>query len=212
MENLSEKTVRRLAMGDERALSFLYRALKMHFFPLAHWMLKDEHEAQEAFDDAFLKFYWKVSNGSFSWKGKAQLFAYFKRTLTSSCLERIRNANRRQRMEGPLPTPSEEGVDQEELIPDPIDPIEEESIRASRAKAMREAADALKRSLSPRERTVFEAYKPLSEIPESRNWTEREKTAFLQQCSGLKENKFYINHSRMKAKAEQILKTYKLIR
>jgi RNA polymerase sigma factor (sigma-70 family) len=212
---VTKNRIARIQTGGEQVLNRLYATLWEAFFPLAERMLRDHHNAEEVFDDAFMELQAQLNNG-FTWQGEAPFCAYFKVILQNKCRDRLRQDERCRRWEAehllPNVVKNTEGEEEERVerigVPDPI---MEEAVSAQRNEAMRQAYQEIL-NFPPRERTEFIAYQEMANTPGSDKWTAWKKTAFLQRCSGLKGNKFYISHSRMKKKAEQVLKSYRLIR
>lgn len=195
-----------LRNGGQSATEICYRELRARFLHIGHRFLHDEHAANEAFDDAFQKLLAAVEDG-FQWQGTAQFFSYFKRTLQTTCLDRLRRERKRRAWEAEhlLPAMIEdfdgEPVERVSLLGAPSK-IEQEARRQERDRPIRNAFRRFEERLTPRERQLLAAYHELLQIPGSDGWSPHQKTHFLQQQTGLTGNVFYVNHSRFASKAK----------
>ena len=206
MRSISAVLIKRMAHEDEAALSACYREFYARFFHRALQLLRDEHAAQEAFDDAFLKFLQSVKR-NFSFRGTAQTIAYFEKALKSAIVDHTRT---KKPLEVPLPK-KEEDEDPEDLIPD-HDPIAEETERARYGELYRKSLEDFLKVATKGDKLIAKGYRALSRIPGADSWPAHKKTKFLQDYCGLKPSAFYPAHSRMKKKLEAILRAHGLIR
>lgn len=202
----SKTDFQRLQNGEQSATEICYRELRARFLHIGHRFLHDEHAANEAFDDAFQKLLAAVK-GAFQWQGTAQLFSYFKRTLQTTCLDRLRREHKQKAWatEHLLPAMVEdldgEPVERVSMLGTPSK-IEQEARRQEREQTVRNAFRRFEERLTPRECQLLAAYRELLQIPGSDGWSPHQKTHFLQQQTGLTGNVFYVNHSRFASKAK----------
>jgi RNA polymerase sigma-70 factor (ECF subfamily) len=83
---------RRVAGGDRRAFELLMRRYNRRLYRLARAYLRDDAEAKDALQDAYLSAY--RSMGQF--RGDAALATWFSRLVLNSCAARKRRSTRRE--------------------------------------------------------------------------------------------------------------------
>lgn len=202
--------------GDDRALKELYAALQ-RFLPLALNFLKDPHEAQAAFDDAFVKLQAELANG-FTYQGEKRFYSYFKKILRSVCNDYYRREKLRRDWEAehllPSVPPEEDGEYTIEYIEITVgyDPQAEEAEIRRNQRLLEELRQFLEACLTPQDRRFWEAYRALAETPGSDQWGDHEKTAFLKQYLELPESAFYPAHTRFKQRVEPFGRRWGLVR
>lgn len=86
------ETARRVAAGDRRAFEQLMRRHNRRLFRLARATLRDDAEAQEALQEAYLAAY----RGIGRFRGDATLVTWLSRMVLNECLARLRKQARRQ--------------------------------------------------------------------------------------------------------------------
>jgi len=203
-----EGLIRRARSGDEIGLEKLYTLLFQNFGSLALRLLGDAHEAQTAFDDAFLAICHELRNG-FRWQGEPQFYRYFATTLKNKCRDRRRGKARDRKTREIV---NEELVgDCEEHVQD-WDPEAEEARKKRETRVREETQRFLETQCTAQERRFWEAYRALSEIPGSDQWQPHKKTAFLKAYLKMSESAFYPAHSRFKGKLETLAKELGLLR
>lgn len=84
--------VRRIAAGDRPAFELLMRRHNQRLYRLARAALRDETEAQDALQEAYLAAYRSI--GQF--RGDAALSTWLSRLVLNECLGRLRRTTRRQ--------------------------------------------------------------------------------------------------------------------
>ena len=93
LESLDELTIaRRVASGDRGAFEFLMRRHNRRLYRLARASLRDDAEAKDALQDAYLCAYRSI--GQF--RGDATLSTWFSRLVLNECNARHRRASRRE--------------------------------------------------------------------------------------------------------------------
>ena len=83
---------RRVAAGDRAAFALIMRRYNRRLYRLARASLRDDAEAQDALQDAYLSAYRTI--GQF--RGDAALSTWLTRIVLNQCLARKRRAARRQ--------------------------------------------------------------------------------------------------------------------
>ena len=102
---------RLIAAGDRAQFTMLIRQYNRRLYRLARATLRDDAEAEDALQDAYLSAYHAMSK----FRGDAALSTWLSRLVLNECLGRIRRGNRRSRVV-PLVSSSEEmGLVAEEL-------------------------------------------------------------------------------------------------
>ena len=202
----SKRDFQRLQNGEHSATEICYRELHARFLHIAYRFLHDEHAANEALEDAFQKMLVVIRNG-FQWQGTHLFFSYFKKTLQTTCLDRLRRERKRRAWEAEhlLPAMIEdfdgEPVERVSLLGAPSE-IEQEAKKQEKDRPIRDAFRHFEERLTPRERQILAAYRELLQIPGSDRWSPHQKTHFLQERTGLTGNLFYVTHSRFTSKAK----------
>lgn len=84
--------VRRIAAGDRSAFELLMRRHNQRLYRLARAVLRDETEAQDALQEAYLAAYRSI--GQF--RGDAALSTWLSRLVLNECLGRLRRSTRRE--------------------------------------------------------------------------------------------------------------------
>jgi len=203
-----EGLIRRARSGEESGLEKLYTLLSQNFLGLALRLTGDAHEAQTAFNDAFLAICHELRNG-FRWQGEHQFYRYFATALKNKCRDRQRGKARYRKTQE---------IVNEELVGDCTEPVQDWDPEAEEAREKRETRlrEEIQRFLETQctvqERRFWEAYRALSEIPGSDQWRPQEKTAFLKAYLKMPESAFYPAHSRFKGKLEILAKELGLLR
>jgi len=213
-EAITVKLLERWREGDKRAGNSLYTTLKAKFLGVAQRILHDEHEAQEALDDSFMKLQDKVRDG-FKWQGEARFYSYFKQILNNICINYYRHNKLRREWEERYLVPSQEPVDGgeggdsvervERVADDDGDPYNREVEAQRRRRCLEELAAYLGEVLTPTDWLFWEAYYELVGIPGSDEWKAHKKTAFLKKLLQMPQTAFYPAHSRFKKKLEPFI-------
>ena len=99
--------VRRIAAGARSAFEGLMRRHNRRLYRLARAALRDETEAQDALQDAYLQAYWSI--GQF--RGDAALATWLSRLVLNECLGRLRRNNRRQKVVPIVSSPTDREID-----------------------------------------------------------------------------------------------------
>ena len=116
--------VRRVASGDRAAFELLMRRYNRRLYRLARAALRDDAEAQDALQDAYLSAYRSI--GQF--RGESALATWLSRLVLNACAARRRRANRRENIV-PIVS-SEHNMDIVAGIPDSGEPPERRVARA----------------------------------------------------------------------------------
>ena len=140
--------IRRAQRGDRAAFDALVRRYDQEVLRMALRIVKSHEEAQDLYQEAFLKVYRSI--GRFRLESKFSTWLY--RVVMNVCLDHLRRQKSRGEMQMPE---SEDGQ------PDYLQSIPEEraALHPGRAYEAREIGDRLQLAmarLSPRERIVFE--------------------------------------------------------
>jgi RNA polymerase sigma factor (sigma-70 family) len=212
-----ESLIRRLRSGDEGALQRLYDTLLQHFISLALRFFRDEHEAQTAFDEAFLKLQARLRDG-FEWQGEPQLYRYFKTIVINECRDTSRKGKKQRDWEADYVVSLTYADDEDDTVTIEhveiavgCDPCAEE-VEMRRNANIQEEIKKYLAELTPQERRFWEAYQALVETPGSDQWGDHEKTAFLRSYLNLPESAFYPAHSRFKKKLKPLARCLGLLR
>jgi len=99
--------VRRIAAGDRSAFERLMRRHNRRLYRLARAALRDEMEAEDALQDAYLQAYRSI--GQF--RGDAALATWLSRLVLNECLGRLRRNNRRQKVVPIVSSPTDREMD-----------------------------------------------------------------------------------------------------
>jgi RNA polymerase sigma factor (sigma-70 family) len=198
------RNFRRLQAGDPAAKDFCYRELYNSFVHVGRRFLHDEHAANQAFNDSFCKLLGVKDD--LEWQGTARFYAYFKSILVRTCIDEFRRTGRQRAWEDshilPAMVEDSEGrlIQRVALLGGPSE-IEKEAKRHEVCQASERALADFEQSLTSRERQILAAYRKLQDIPGSDSWSPHQKTAFLQEQTGMNRNSFYVTHSRLRRKA-----------
>ena len=98
---------RRVTGGDVAAFELLMRRYNQRLYRLARSMLRDDAEAEDALQDAYLSAYESMA----SFRGEASLATWLSRVVSNQCLQRMRRSARRNTI---VPMVSLGGPDEEE--------------------------------------------------------------------------------------------------
>ena len=98
---------RRVIAGDVAAFELLMRRYNQRLYRLARSMLRDDAEAEDALQDAYLSAYESMA----SFRGEASLATWLSRVVSNQCLQRMRRSARRNNI---VPMVSLGGPDEEE--------------------------------------------------------------------------------------------------
>jgi RNA polymerase sigma factor (sigma-70 family) len=82
---------RRIAAGDRAAFELLMRRHNRRLYRLARATLRDEAEAEDALQEAYLSAYRSIGR----WRGEAALSTWLSRLVVNECLDRLRRQGRR---------------------------------------------------------------------------------------------------------------------
>lgn len=92
-ELLDEQSiVQRAASGDRSAFTSLMRRYNRRLYRLARATLRNESEAQDALQDAYLNAYRSMS----SFRGESSIATWLSRLVLNECLARLRRTKRRE--------------------------------------------------------------------------------------------------------------------
>lgn len=214
----TEHWIARIRSGEEQALCRLHAALQRRFLPFAMSFLEDAHEAQAAFDDAFMKFQARLTNGGFTYQGEGRFYAYFRSILRNVCRDRYRKDKPRRDWEEEhlLPSAPAEGDGEEalEYIERAVgyNPQVEEAEMWRNSRFHEELEQFLETSLTPQDRRFWEAYRVLTETPGSDQWGDHKKTGFLKQYLGLPGSAFCPAHTRFRQRIEHFGRQWGLVK
>ncbi|MDX2464224.1 MAG: RNA polymerase sigma factor [Porticoccus sp.] len=112
-DDISDVTLsQRMATGDTAALELLMRRYNQSLYRAARSILKDDNEAEEAVQDAYLKAYRNIG----SYRSDAKLSTWLTRIAINEALTRVRKRNRRAEilyLDGAVPQAEEDTVMQQ---------------------------------------------------------------------------------------------------
>lgn len=120
-ENLDDAALaQRIAAGDTVAMQLLMRRCNQSLYRAARSILKDDAEAEEALQDAYLHAFKAIG----AYRGEARLSTWLTRIVVNEALGRSRKHKRRAeiiRFDDPLPDPSaaEDGSMQQDTVEAP---------------------------------------------------------------------------------------------
>ncbi|VXC92729.1 RNA polymerase sigma factor [Burkholderia sp. 8Y] len=83
---------RRIVAGDQHAFELLMRRHNRRLYRLARSTLRNDAEAEDALQDAYLHAYRSISQ----FRGDSQLFTWLSRLVLNECYARLRRSARRQ--------------------------------------------------------------------------------------------------------------------
>jgi RNA polymerase sigma-70 factor (ECF subfamily) len=121
---------RRVAGGDRLAFELMMRRHNRRLYRLARATLRDDAEAEDALQEAYLAAYRHIDR----FRGEAALSTWLSRLVLNECLARLRRNKRRDNI---LPMRHDEALDDEEVLamdapraPSPADVLVSGEIRA----------------------------------------------------------------------------------
>src|SRR5690349_5513906 len=82
----------RISAGDRAAFEVLMRRHNRRLYRLARATLRNDAEAEDALQDAYLHAYRSMSQ----FRGESQLFTWLSRLVLNECFARLRRSARRQ--------------------------------------------------------------------------------------------------------------------
>jgi RNA polymerase sigma-70 factor (ECF subfamily) len=95
---------RRITAGDREAFTLLMRRNNRRLYRLARATLRNDGEAEEALQEAYLSAYCRMSG----FRGESTLAAWLSRMVLNECLERLRRNARRDRV---VPVVTDEDIE-----------------------------------------------------------------------------------------------------
>ncbi len=101
---------RRIARGDREQFAMLIRQYNRRLYRLARATLRDDAEAEDALQDAYLSAY----HGMGDFRGDAAISTWLSRLVLNECLGRIRRGNRRSKVVPLVSSNDEAGLVAEE--------------------------------------------------------------------------------------------------
>lgn len=137
--------VRRILAGDQAAFALLMRRFNRQLYRLARAIIRDEAEAEDALQDAYLSAYRSLSQ----FRGDSALATWLSRLVINQCLERLRRHQRRQNVIPMVPSPADEELSR--LASDEAASPDETANRAQMRSMLERKIDALPESF----RAVF---------------------------------------------------------
>lgn len=189
----------RLKRDDPRAWDLLNKELRARFLPGLLRDLRNRADAEEAYSEGLYKLWCAVRKPTFTWQGEPQFYSFCCKVFRSAAAD-LRRRRRKH------PVLSEDRV---AAIP----PVRAGSTDENDwGQVIRETMSIAEKVLTGRPRLIFCAYKALLSVPGSDSWPPRQRTQWLQKYTGLKGNAFYIAHSRMREKLEELLAPRGLLR
>lgn len=189
----------RLKRDDPQAWDLLHKELRARFFPGLLRDFRNRDDAEEAYSEGLYKLLRAVRKPTFTWQGEAQFYSFCHKVFRSAAAD----LRRRRRKHLVLPE------DRVMTMP----PVRAGSTDENDcSQAVREMMDVAEKVLTGHPRLIFCAYKALFSIPGSDSWPPHQRTQWLQKYTGLKGNAFYIAHSRMRKKLEEVLSPQGLLR
>ncbi len=135
--------VQRVAAGDRTAFELLMRRHNRRLFRLARAMLRDDAEAEDALQEAYLSAYRAIGD----FRGEAALATWLSRLVLNECLGRLRREARREKV---IPMVRSSNDDETELdAPAPPDAgaPERAAMRAEMRALIEKQLDQLPRAL-----------------------------------------------------------------
>lgn len=101
---------RRIASGDREQFTMLIRQYNRRLYRLARATLRDDAEAEDALQDAYLSAYHGIQH----FRGDAAISTWLSRLVLNECLGRIRRGNRRSKVVPLVSSNDEAGLVAEE--------------------------------------------------------------------------------------------------
>lgn len=183
----------RLKRDDPQAWDLLYKELRARFFPGLLRDFRNRDDAEEAYSEGLYKLLRAVRKPTFTWQGEPQFYSFCHKVFRSAAADlwrrRKKNPVRPEDTEMTMPPVQAGSTDEDDC-----------------SQAVREMMDVAEKILTGHPRLIFCAYKALFSIPGSDSWPPHQRTQWLQKYTGLKGNAFYIAHSRMRKKLEELLR------
>jgi len=140
--------IRRAQEGDPEAFEALVRAYDQHVLRLAMQVVRSQEEAQDLYQEAFLKVYRSLRY----FRLEARFSTWLYRVVMNVCLDYLRRQNIRKEIQGPE---SEDGQPEYfQTLPDHRPVLDPE--RAAHSGEIGRRIQAALQRLNPRERLVFE--------------------------------------------------------
>jgi RNA polymerase sigma factor (sigma-70 family) len=125
--------VRRIAAGDRAAFEALMRRYNQRLYRLARAALRDEAEAQDALQEAYLSAYRSI--GQF--RGEAALSTWLSRLVLNECFSRIRRRARRENVV-PMSTPTSATEHEMSSVPAPDSELPDRTLGRAQMRALLE--------------------------------------------------------------------------
>ena len=95
--------VRRVLAGDRAAFALLMRRFNRRLYRLARAIVRDDAEAEDALQDAYLKAYRALSQ----FRGDSSVATWLSRLVVNECLGRLRRKARRENVIPMTPSPAD---------------------------------------------------------------------------------------------------------
>jgi len=99
--------VRRILAGEQTAFATLMRRFNRRLYRLARAIIRDDAEAEDALQDAYLSAYRSLRQ----FRGDSSLSTWLSRLVINQCLQRLRRHERRQNVIPMIPSPADEELD-----------------------------------------------------------------------------------------------------
>jgi RNA polymerase sigma-70 factor, ECF subfamily len=115
---------RHVAAGDVRAFERLMRRFNRRLFRLARATLRDDAEAEDALQEAYLLAYRKISQ----FRGESALSTWLSRLVLNECLGRLRRSARRETVVSIVPIPAD--MDDDTMAPSSFEQPDDAAHRA----------------------------------------------------------------------------------
>jgi RNA polymerase sigma factor (sigma-70 family) len=137
--------VQRVLGGEQTAFGTLMRRYNQQLYRLARAIVRDDAEAEDALQDAYLSAYRALSE----FRGDSSLSTWLSRLVINQCLNRMRRRERRQSVIPMVPSPADEELDR--VASDESGSPDEATARAQMHTLLERKIDALPESF----RAVF---------------------------------------------------------
>ncbi|MDE2261635.1 MAG: RNA polymerase sigma factor [Gammaproteobacteria bacterium] len=132
--------VRRIMAGEQAAFAMLMRRFNRQLYRLARAIIRDDAEAEDALQDAYLSAYRSLRQ----FRGDSSLATWLSRLVINQCLQRLRRHERRQNV---IPmTPSAADEELERIPSDAFASPDEATERAQMRDILERKIDALPES------------------------------------------------------------------
>src|SRR5512146_172814 len=132
--------VRRIMAGEQTAFAMLMRRFNRQLYRLARAIIRDDTEAEDALQDAYLSAYRSLSQ----FRGDSSLATWLSRLVINQCLQRLRRNERRQNVIPMIPSPADEELDR--IASDEFAAPDEATERAQMRDILERKIDALPES------------------------------------------------------------------